>query len=132
MMRIKTLSIPVLDQAKALKFYTEILGLKLKTNIDVGGGNKWLTVESSQEENGAEILLEPAPLHFEPSRIYQKAIKDAGLPVAQLEVDDVEKEYERLTDLGVSFSVKPTSVGTAAIAILDDTCGNFLQLVQIL
>lgn len=131
-MKIKTLSIPVLDQANALQFYTEKLGLILKTDIDVGGGNRWLTVESKEEENGAEILLEPAPLHFEPSRVYQKAIKDAGLPVAQLEVDDVEKEYARLTDLGVTFTVKPTSVGTAAIAILDDTCGNLLQLVQIL
>jgi len=131
-MKIKTLSIPVLDQQKALDFYTGTLGLKLKTDIDLGGGNRWLTVESAEEENGAEILLEPAPLHFEPSKVFQTALKDAGIPIAQLEVDDLKKEHIRLVDAGVSFTKEPTSVGTAIIATLDDTCGNLLMLIQIL
>ena len=131
-MKIKTVGVPVLDQTRAHKFYTDILGFKTKHNIDLGGGNKWLTVESAEEENGAEILLEPAPIHFEPSRIYQKALYDAGIPCTQFDVDDVEAEYERLLALGVNFSKEPFSVGTAKIAILDDTCGNFIQLIQML
>ena len=78
------------------------------------------------------MLLEPAPKDFEPAKVYQKALFDAGIPYTQFNVEDVEKEYNRLVDLGVIFSVKPTEMGTAKLAVFNDTCGNHIQIVEIL
>ena len=131
-MRIHGVSVPVLDQEKALTFYTEKLGFIKKHDIPVGDGNRWLTVVSPEEQDGPEVLLEPAPLHFEPAKVYQQALFEAGIPCTQFDVTDVQAEYDRLIELGVEFSVKPTDVGTAKIAVFDDTCGNRIQLVELL
>ena len=131
-MRAKVISIPVQDQEKALKFYTEKLGFLKKVDIPISEHSRWLTVVSKEEQDGPEILLEPAPNHFEPAKIYQKALFDAGIPYTQFNVDDVQKEYERLTKLGVEFNVKPTEMGTVKIVVFNDTCGNNIQIVQML
>lgn len=131
-MKIFGTGIPVLDQAKAEKFYTEILGFVIKHDIPVGGGNRWLTVVSKEEPDGAQILLEPAPLHFEPAKVYQKALYDAGIPYTQFDVESVDAEYERLSKLGVAFKMKPTEMGTSKVAVFDDTCGNNIQIVEML
>ncbi|WP_412985823.1 VOC family protein [Pontimicrobium sp. IMCC45349] len=131
-MKIKLVSIPVEDQEKALEFYTEKLNFIKKIDIPVGDGNRWLTLVANEEQDGPELLLEPAPKHFEPSKVYQKALFDAGIPYTQFDVLDIEKEYEKLSNLGVKFSVKPTEMGTVKIAVFDDTCGNYLQIVETL
>lgn len=131
-MRIRTISVPVLDQKKALAFYTNKLGFVKKLDIDLGNGSRWLTVVPEEEQDGPEVLLEPAPNHFEPAKVFQDALRTAGIPWTQFEVEDVEAEYQKMLKLGVEFSVKPTAVGTAKIAVLDDTCGNYIQMVELL
>ena len=130
-MKVKIISIPVLDQEQALAFYTQKLGFVKKTDLPLGE-DRWLTVVSPEEQDGPEVLLEPAPNHFEPAKVYQKALLDAGIPYTQFNVDSVQQEYERLINLGVAFSVKPTEMGTVKIAVLNDTCGNNIQLVEML
>lgn len=129
-MRVTLLSIPVRDQEKALKFYTEKLGFITKTNQLLDNGNRWITLVSKEDQEGIEILLEPAPIHFEPTKVYQDALLEAGIPYTQFDVNDVESEYERLSQLGVEFSVKPTQYGEVKAAVFNDTCGNNLQLVE--
>lgn len=129
-MKVTVISIPVLDQEKALKFYTEKLGFIKKKDTPLGGGNRWLTVVSKEAQDGPELVLEPAPVHFEPSKVYQDALKEAGYPWTQFDVTDVQQEYDRLTALGVEFSMKPTEMGVVKVAVLDDTCGNYIQLVE--
>lgn len=131
-MRVTIISIPVRDQQKALAFYTEKLGFLVKENKALGNGNFWITLVSKDLPDGPELLLEPAPLHFEPSKVYQDALLEAGYPYTQFDVDDVDAEYERLTALGVAFSVKPTEAGEYKVAVLNDTVGNNIQLVQTL
>ncbi|MDQ0109907.1 catechol 2,3-dioxygenase-like lactoylglutathione lyase family enzyme [Chitinophaga terrae (ex Kim and Jung 2007)] len=131
-MKVKVISILVLNQEKALDFYTNKLGFVKKTDIPLDGDSRWLTVVSKEEQDGPEILLEPGPLHFEPARIYQKALFDAGIPFTQFNVDDVQAEYERLLALGVEFSLPPTPMETVKLAVLNDTCGNNIQLVEML
>ncbi|WP_372975809.1 VOC family protein, partial [Muriicola sp.] len=99
---------------------------------DLGGGNRWLTLVSKDWEDGPEILLEPGPVHFEPCKVYQDALLEAGYPYTQFDVDNVDAEYERLTKLGVEFIKKPTAIDTVKYAILNDTCGNNIQLVEYL
>jgi len=127
-MKIKVTSLMVDDQEKALKFYTEKLGFVKKTDIPLGE-HKWLTVVSAEEPDGIELLLEP--MGFAPAKVFQKALKDAGIPLTMFNVDDIQNEYERLEKSGVKFSMKPTQMGPATIAVLDDTCGNNIQLVQV-
>jgi catechol 2,3-dioxygenase-like lactoylglutathione lyase family enzyme len=129
-MKVTLISIPVRDQEKALKFYTEKLGFLKKKDLPLGGGNRWLTLVSAEWQDGPELLLEPAPNHFEPSKVYQDALMKAGIPYTQFDVQNIEEEYERLTKLGVEFSVKPTEMGTVKVAVLNDTCGNNIQLVE--
>ena len=131
-MKIKLVSIPVADQDRALKFYTEKLNFIKKIDIPVGEGNRWLTLVSDEEQDGPELLLEPAPKNFEPTKVYQKALFEAEIPYTQFNVINVEKEYERLSNLGVNFSVKPTEIGTAKIAVFNDTCGNYIQIIEVL
>jgi catechol 2,3-dioxygenase-like lactoylglutathione lyase family enzyme len=128
-MKVTLISIPVRDQEAALKFYTGKLGFIKKKDIPLGGGNRWLTLVSKEWQDGPELLLEPAPNHFEPSKVYQEALMEAGIPWTQFDVRDVDSEYERLTKLGVAFSVKPTEMGTVKVAVFNDTCGNNIQLV---
>jgi len=129
MIKIHVTSVPVDNQDKALKFYTEKLGFIKKTEVPMGE-HRWLTVVSPNEQNGVELLLEP--MAFEPASVYQKALKDAGIPYTSFMVSDLGKEYERLVGLGVTFSMGPKEVGPVKIAVLDDTCGNNIQLVQLL
>ena len=129
-MKVTLMSIPVRDQEKALNFYTEKLGFIKNKDIPLGGGNRWLTLVSKDWKDGPELLLEPAPLHFEPSKVYQDALMEAGIPYTQFDVKDVEAEYKRLKKLGVEFSVEPTEMGPVKIAVFNDTCGNNIQLVE--
>ncbi len=131
-MKVKVTSIPVRDQEKALLFYTEKLGFVKKVDVPLSEHSRWLTVVSKEEQDGVEILLEPAPNHFEPAKIYQKALFDAGIPYTQFNSDNVQQDYERLVNLGVEFSVKPTEMGTVKIAVFNDTCGNNIQIVEML
>lgn len=119
-------------EEKALQFYTEKLGFLKKFDIPLGEDSRWLTVVSKEEQNGPEILLEPAPKHFEPAKTYQKALFDAGIPYTQFNTDNVQQEYERLVNLGIEFSVKPTEMGTVKIAVFNDSCGNNIQIVEML
>jgi predicted enzyme related to lactoylglutathione lyase len=127
-MKVKLTSVMVDDQDNALRFYTEILGFVKKTEIPMGE-HKWLTVVSKEEPGGVEVLLEP--MGFLPAKVFQKALFDAGIPLTAFHVDDIEKEYERLKNAGVVFSMKPTNMGPARLAVFDDTCGNNIQLVQV-
>jgi len=129
-MKAKIISIPVQDQELALQFYTSKLGFVKKVDVALGEGNRWLTVVSKEEQDGPELLLEPSPKHFEPAKVYQKALFEAGIPYTQFNVDKVQQEYDRLVKLGVEFSMKPTDMGTVKIAVLNDTCGNNIQLVE--
>lgn len=129
-MKIKIVSIPVKDQQKALDFYTKTLGFVKKVDMPLGGGNRWLTLVSEYEQDGPELLLEPAPNHFEPSKVYQEELFKAGIPWTQFYVDNIQKDFERLTALGVEFSMKPTEMGTVIAAVFSDTCGNYIQLVE--
>jgi predicted enzyme related to lactoylglutathione lyase len=131
-MKVKVISLPVQNQEKALKFYTDKLGFVKKVDVPLGKDSRWLTVVSKEEQDGPEVLLEPSPNHFEPAKMYQKALFDAGIPYTQFNVDDVQSEFERLVSLGVEFSIKPTEMGTVKIAIFSDTCGNNIQLVEMM
>jgi len=131
-MKVKVIGIPVQDQEKALKFYTEKLGFLKKIDVPLSEKNRWLTVVNKDEQDGAEILLEPSPNHFEPAKVYQKALFDAGIPYTQFNSENVQQDYKRLSSLGVEFSVKPTEMGTVKIAVFNDTCGNNIQIVEML
>lgn len=127
MIKIYVTSVPVTEQDKALDFYTRVLGFKKKKDVPLGE-YKWLTVVSPAEKSGVELLLEP--MGFAPAQVYQQALKEAGIPCTSFQVDDVDKEYERLIELGVEFSMPPTVAGPVKVAVLDDTCGNNIQLMQ--
>ncbi len=129
-MKVTLISIPVRDQEKALKFYTEKLGFIKKKDKPLEGGNRWLTIVSKEAQDGPELLLEPAPNHFEPSKVFQDALMEAGIPYTQFDVNNVDQEYERLTQLGVEFSIKPSTMGTTKYAVFNDTCGNNIELVE--
>ncbi|MEM1158216.1 MAG: VOC family protein [Verrucomicrobiota bacterium] len=129
-MKVTLMSIPVRDQKIACKFYTEKLGFIIKKDAPLEGGNRWLTLVSPEWQDGPELLLEPAPIHFEPSKVYQDALMDAGIPYTQFDVDNVDAEYDRLLKLDVDFSVKPTTMGTVKFAVFNDTCGNNIQIVE--
>lgn len=127
-MKIKLASVFVDDQSKALDFYTDVLGFVKKQDIPVGSF-RWLTVVSPDEPDGAELLLEP---NDNPAaKTFQKAIFDQGIPLAAFAVDDVRLEHDRLKALGVRFQTEPTEMGSTTVAVLDDTCGNLIQLFQV-
>ena len=128
-MRITLTSLLVDDQEKALKFYTEVLGFVKKTEIPLGE-HKWLTVVAKEEQDGVELVLEP--IAFEPAKVYQQELFKAGIPLTAFNVDNVDKEYERLSGLGVIFSMKPTEMGPTKLAVFNDTCGNNIQIFQLL
>jgi predicted enzyme related to lactoylglutathione lyase len=127
-MRIKLLTVFVDDQAKALKFYTEILGFVKKADV-TAYNYRWLTVVSPEEPDGAQLQL--APNTNPAAKTYQEAIFKQGTPAAMFYVDDVQKEYQRLKELGVKFTMEPTKTPGSTIVMLDDTCGNLLQLTQL-
>ncbi|RMG29817.1 MAG: VOC family protein [Bacteroidetes bacterium] len=129
-MKIKIVSIPVRDQQHALDFYTGVLGFVKKTDIPLGEGNRWLTLVSKQDPEGPELLLEPGPNHFEPAKVFQEELFKAGMPWTQFYVDNIQEEFESLTKSGVEFRMKPTEMGTVIVAMFNDTCGNYIQLVE--
>lgn len=127
-MKIKLTSVLVNDQDKALKFYTEILGFQLSKNFPMGKF-KWLTVTSPEGGKDIELLLEPN--ENPAAKTFQEALFSQGIPTTAFNVDDIEKEFSRLTDGGVIFKTKPTQMGPALIAVFDDTCGNWIQIYQV-
>lgn len=127
-MRIYVTSVYVDDQAKALEFYTTKLGFKKKTDIPLGGENRWLTVVPAGEENGVELLLEPSE---HPAVIpFKQALVEDGIPFTSFEVDDIEAEWSRLKSLGVEFTQDVTEAGDVSMATFSDTCGNLIQIIQ--
>ncbi|MFB6840274.1 VOC family protein [Streptomyces sp. NPDC056361] len=125
-MKIHLTSVFVDDQTEALRFYTEVLGFLKKHDVPLGGEDRWLTVVSPEEPGGTELLLEPA--RHPAARTYRDALVQDGIPLAQFAVTDVKAEYERLRALGVRFTQEPTETGPVTTAVLDDTCGNLIQL----
>lgn len=128
-MRIRLASVPVSDQEKALRFYTETLGFVQKRDIPLGAA-RWLTVVSPEEPDGVELVLEPNG-EYPAMKALKAALVADGIPITAFEVDDIHAEYERLRALGVSFTMEPTEAGPTTLAILDDTCGNLIQLYQV-
>ncbi|RYC27853.1 VOC family protein [Ciceribacter ferrooxidans] len=126
-MRIYITSVFVDDQAKALDFYTNKLGFEVKHDIPMGE-HRWLTVVSEEQPGGTELLLEPS--EHPAVKPYKNALVADGIPVASFQVDDLDAESERLAAIGVEFSVKPMDAGPVRMAVIDDTCGNLIQLVQ--
>jgi len=127
-MRIKLTSVYVDDQNKALKFYTEVLGFQKKQEFPVGDF-KWLTVVSPEDPDGVQLLLEPD--ENPAAKAFKGALFAQGTPQASFFVDDIRKEAERMKQLGVVFTMEPTTVGPTTVAIFDDTCGNLIQLTQV-
>ena len=127
MIKIALSSVMVEDQAKALAFYTDVLGFVKKNDIPMGEA-RWLTVVSPAAPDGVELLLEPN--HHPAAKVYQKALRESGVPLASFAVDDLRAEYERLTQRGVVFRTKPMAAGPVQIAVLEDTCGNLIQLAS--
>ena len=125
--KIKLSSIYVDDQQKALDFYTDILGFKKSQDIPVGEF-RWIQL-ASPEGGDAELSLEP---NANPAaKTYQEALFDQGIPITAFEVDDLESEFRRLSDLGVAFTTKPIRSGDVSLAIFVDTCGNLIQIYEL-
>jgi predicted enzyme related to lactoylglutathione lyase len=125
-MRINLTSVFVDDQRAALAFYTDVLGFTKRRDIPLGS-DSWLTVVSPESPDGPELLLEPSS--HPAVKPYRDALVEDGIPLAQFAVDDVEAEHVRLTGKGVVFTQPPTDVGSAIVAVFDDTCGNLVQIV---
>lgn len=126
-MRINVTSVFVDDQEKARQFYTEKLGFTVKHDVPVGEA-RWLTLVSPEDPEGTELLLEPTG--HPAARPFKEALFRDKIPFTQFAVDDIQAEYERLTELGVEFDMAPTDMGTVSVAVLNDTCGNWIQLAQ--
>src|SRR3954454_1187505 len=127
-MKIKLTSVYVDDQEKALRFYTEVLGFVKKADFSQGPF-RWLTVASAEDADSTELQL---ALNSNPAAAaYQQAMFQQGQPAAMFYVDDVQAEYERTKGLGANFTMPPAKVTGSTIAMLDDTCGNLLQIVAL-
>jgi catechol 2,3-dioxygenase-like lactoylglutathione lyase family enzyme len=123
--KIMLTSVMVDDQAKALAFYTDVLGFQVKHDVPLGE-HRWLTVVSPEAPEGAELLLEPD--EHPAARPFKAALVEDGIPFTSFTVDDVGREYERLQGRGVRFTQPPTDMGPVTTAVLDDTCGNLIQI----
>ncbi|HVF76543.1 MAG TPA: VOC family protein [Acidimicrobiales bacterium] len=124
-MKINLASVLVDDQAKALRFYTEVLGFVKKTEVPLGE-HAWLTVVSPADPDGVELVLEPD--EHPAAKPFKHALVEDGIPYTSFAVDDVQAEYDRLTALGVHFTQPPTAMGPVTTAVFDDTCGNLIQI----
>jgi predicted enzyme related to lactoylglutathione lyase len=129
-MKIKLSSVSIDDYDKALKFYTEVLGFLKKRDVPLGGGARWITVVSPEEPDGTELLLEPNAEYPAMKALKESLAKD-GIPFTAFQVGSVQQEYERMKDLGVEFTMEPTNMGMSTAAVLNDTCGNLIQIYQI-
>jgi catechol 2,3-dioxygenase-like lactoylglutathione lyase family enzyme len=127
-MRIYVTSVFVDDQAKALKFYTEVLGFEKKQDVPFGEAS-WLTVVSPDQPTGTELLLEPDG--HPAAKPFKKALVEDGIPATSFAVDDVQAEFDRLRPKGVRFTQEPTEMGGVTTAVFDDTCGNLIQIAQV-
>jgi catechol 2,3-dioxygenase-like lactoylglutathione lyase family enzyme len=127
-MKINVMSVMVDDQAKALRFYTEVLGFVKKTEIPLGG-HAWLTVVSPDDPDGTELSLEPD--EHPAAQPFKRALVEDGIPFTSFAVDDVAAEHERLLALGVRFTQPPIDMGPVTTAVLDDTCGNLIQIAAV-
>ena len=125
MIRINLTSVLVDDQDKALDFYTEVLGFEKKREIPMGE-HRWLTVVSPADPDGVELVLEPDA--HPAAGPFKQALVEDGIPYTSFAVDDVDAEYERLNARGVRFTQEPLEMGGVSTAVLDDTCGNLIQL----
>ena len=128
-MKIKLASVPIDDYDKALKFYTEVLGFVKKRDIPLGEGARWITVVSPEEPDGTELLLEPNA-DYPAMKALREALNKDGIPYTAFLIGDIQKEYERLKKLGVEFTMEPTNMGMTSAAVLNDTCGNLIQIYQ--
>jgi catechol 2,3-dioxygenase-like lactoylglutathione lyase family enzyme len=126
-MIITTAAVFVDDQARALAFYTDVLGFQKKTDLPAGA-HRWLTVVSPDVPDGVELLLEPG--EHPAVGPFKAALVADGIPYTSFGVPDVHAEHERLTALGVQFVQPPTSLGPVTVAVLDDTCGNLIQIAS--
>ena len=127
-MKIKLTSVYVNDQEKALRFYTEVLGFVKKSDFS-NGPFRWLTVASPQEADGTQLQL---ALNNNPAtKAYQQAIFAQSQPAAMFSSDDVQADYERMKSRGAVFTMPPTDVTASKIAVVNDTCGNLIQLTQL-
>jgi catechol 2,3-dioxygenase-like lactoylglutathione lyase family enzyme len=126
-MRINLTSVLVHDQEEALRFYTDVLGFVKKTEVPLGE-HRWLTVVSPDDPDGCELLLEPDG--HPAAKPWKEALVNDGIPYTSFAVDDVRAEFDRLRGLGVRFTQEPADMGTVTTAVLDDTCGNLIQIVQ--
>ncbi len=124
---ITTASVLVDDQAKALEFYTSLLGFVKKTDLPAGEF-RWLTVVGKDAQDGVELLLEPD--EHPAAKVFKEALVRDGIPFTSFGVGDAAAEYERLSALGVRFTQLPTSMGPVTTAVLDDTCGNLIQIAS--
>jgi catechol 2,3-dioxygenase-like lactoylglutathione lyase family enzyme len=126
-MQITTASVLVDDQEKALRFYTDMLGFQKKTDVPAGE-HRWLTVVSREQPNGVELLLEPDD--HPAAKPFKEALVADGIPYTSFGVADTRKEYVRLKAAGVRFTQEPTAMGPVVTAVLDDTCGNLIQIAS--
>jgi catechol 2,3-dioxygenase-like lactoylglutathione lyase family enzyme len=126
--RINLTSVLVDDQDKALRFYTEVLGFTQKHDVPMGE-HRWITVVSSEDPGGTELVLEPD--QHPAAKPFKAALVADGIPFTSFGVDDVHAEYERLSGLGVLFTQQPTDMGPVTTAVLDDTCGNLIQIAHL-
>jgi catechol 2,3-dioxygenase-like lactoylglutathione lyase family enzyme len=124
-MRINLTSVFVDDQEEALRFYTEVLGFVKKHDVPTGE-YRWLTVVSPEDPEGTELLLEPSG--HPAAKPFKDALVADGIPFTAFAVEDVHAEFERLRGLGVRFTQEPTDMGQVTTAVLDDTCGNLIQI----
>ncbi|MFD7445722.1 VOC family protein [Streptomyces sp. NPDC059909] len=126
-MKIHLSSVFVDDQDKALRFYTDVLGFVKKHDVPLGE-DRWLTVVSPEDPDGTELLLEPSG--HPAVQPYKTALVEDGIPATSFAVDDVQAEFNRLRELGVHFTQEPLEMGPVTTAVLDDTCGNLIQIVH--
>ena len=126
-MRINLTSVLVDDQAKALAFYTGVLGFVTKNDLPLGE-HRWLTVVSTERPEGPELVLEPDG--HPAAKPFKDALVADGIPFTSFAVDDVHAEYERLSAAGVRFTQEPAEMGPTTTAVLDDTCGNLIQIAS--
>jgi catechol 2,3-dioxygenase-like lactoylglutathione lyase family enzyme len=127
MPRINLASVLVDDQQQALRFYTEVLGFVKKDDVPLGE-HRWLTVVSADDPDGTQLVLEPSA--HPAVGPFRTALGADGIPWTSFEVDDVRAEHARLQALGVTFTQPPTDMGPVVSAVLDDTCGNLIQLTS--
>jgi catechol 2,3-dioxygenase-like lactoylglutathione lyase family enzyme len=126
-MQITLTSILVNNQAKALAFYTDVLGFQKKNDIPMGE-HRWLTVVSPEAPDGVELVLEPD--EHPAAKPFKASLVEDGIPFTMFAVEDVRQEFERLRELGVRFTQQPATMGPVTTAVLDDTCGNLIGIVE--